>query len=162
MLKMVGTVCIDAPNERVWSVLSDVKNISDWSEAVVSARVSSNAQRGIGTERVCELKNGITINERWIDWEEGRSFTYEGFNLPMVKSALNKWSIEESNGKTLLKTESRLEFKGGLLGRMIEPAMRFMAARMGADAMAAFKYLVENGRPFKGKHSALPRAPMSC
>jgi hypothetical protein len=33
---------------------------------------------------------------------------------------------------------------------------------MGADALAAFKYLVENGKPYEGKHSSLPRVPVTC
>lgn len=162
MLKMVGTACIEAPVEKVWKVLADVKNISQWSEAVISAEISSPIRSGIGMERVCRLHNNITITERWIAWDEGHSFTYEGFNLPLVKSAKNTWSLHTENGKTLLQTHSEVVVKGGLLGRLLEPLMKIMANKMGGDALAAFKYLVEHGKPFEGKHSILPRVPINC
>lgn len=162
MLKMNGTACIEAAPEQVWQVLADVENISLWSEAVVSAEICSQTQTGVGLERVCRLQNGITITERWTEWEKGRSFTYEGFNLPLVKSAKNTWSLRGENGKTLLETQSEVVIKGGLLGRILEPLMKIMASKMGGDALAAFKYLVEHGEPFQGKHSILPRVPVNC
>jgi hypothetical protein len=33
---------------------------------------------------------------------------------------------------------------------------------MGARSLAAFKYLVENGRPFEGRHANIPLALVSC
>jgi len=162
MLKMTRTACIDETPDKVWAVLSDIKNIPDWSEAVLSASISSDIHKGVGSERVCELKNNITITERWVAWDEGKSFTYEGFNLPLVKSAKNTWSVTAENGKTLLKTEFEVVLKGGFMGRLLEPLMRFLSSRMGSDALAAFKYLAENGHAFKGKHTKLPRVSVTC
>ncbi len=162
MLKIIGTACIDASSQRTWDVLSDIENMPQWSESVLSATCEGKHKRGIGAQRTCLLKNNITIIERWVAWEEGRSFTYEGFNLPLVKSAKNTWSLVSENGKTLLKTESEVVFKGGIFGRLLEPLMRLMAIKMGSDALAAFKYLVENDQPFEGKHSMLPRVPIAC
>ena len=82
--------------------------------------------------------------------------------MPLVKSAKNTWSLREENGKTLLETHSEVVVKGGLLGRTLEPLMKLMANKMGGDALAAFKYLVENGEPFQGKHSILQRVPVNC
>lgn len=112
MLKITDTACIDASPDEVWEVLSDIENIPLWSELVLSASISSNTNKGIGTERVCTLKNNITITERWIAWDEGKSFTYEGYNLPMTLQAKNTWSVQEENGKTLLKTEAEVILKG--------------------------------------------------
>lgn len=133
-----------------------------WSESVLSAKCTGALKRGIGAERTCNLKNNITIVERWVSWNEGSSFTYEGFNLPLVKSAKNTWSLISENGKTLLITESEVVLKYGIFGRVLEPLMRIMATKMGSDALAAFKYLVENEQPFEGKHSLLPRVPIAC
>ena len=162
MLKMTGTACINASPEATWKILSDVESISQWSEPVLTAICTTDRKRGVGTERQCQLRNNLTVVERWVDWQEGESYTYEGFNLPLVKSARNTWSIRNENGKTLLKTESEVILKGGVFGRLLEPLMKLVANRMGADAMAAFAYLVENGRPYAGKHADLPRAPMIC
>ncbi len=50
----------------------------------------------------------------------------------------------------------------GTLGRMLEPLMGFAMRPMAPNSLAAFKCLVENGRPYEGKHSTPPRAPVSC
>lgn len=162
MLKMKGTACIEASVQRTWEALSDLEKISDWSEVILSSTCNGDQKRGVGAERVCSLKNNVTIIERVLEWNEGESFTYEGFNLPLVNRAKNTWSVKEVNGKTLLTTESELVLKGGVLGRILEPIMFFMAKKMGADSIAALKYLVENGAPYTGRHSVLPRAAVSC
>ncbi len=66
------------------------------------------------------------------------------------------------NGQTLLTSQAEIVLKGGIFGKLLEPLMYQMSKRMGANALAAFKYLVENGKPYKGKHSSLPRVPIAC
>lgn len=162
MLKIKQTACIDASVTTTWNYLSDLENISLWSEPVLSSQCNGTLNKGVGAERVCYLKNNITITERWLDWQEGKSFTYEGFNLPLVKSAKNTWSIKTQNGKTLLTTEATVVLKGGIFAKILEPLMLMMSKKMGSDALSAFKYLVENGKPFEGKHASLPRVPTIC
>jgi hypothetical protein len=162
MLKIIVTACIDKSSEDVWKYLSDLENISLWSEPVLSAECTGEFKRGIGAERICQLSNNIIIFERWNSWDEGKSFSYEGYNLPLVKSANNTWSLTSENGKTLLKSESELVIKGGFLGRLFEPIMKYIAVKMGNNSLAAFKYLVEKNEPFQGKHSKLPRIESLC
>ncbi len=162
MLKMCMSACIDAPVQKTWSVLADIENIPLWAESVLSAQCTGRINRGVGAERVCKLKGGIEIRETWVDWQEGQSFTYIGYNLPIVKSAKNRWSVMEDNGKSRLTSESEAVFKGGIFGVFLERLMRIVTAKMAADSLAAFKYLVENGKPFKGKHSLLPRVSPIC
>ena len=162
MLKMKISACIETSPDKTWSVLSDIENISDWAEPVLSATSTGPVKNGIGAERFCELKGGITIREKWVEWEEGNYFTYIGYGLPLVKSAKNKWSVQSSNEKTVLVSESEVELKGGMWGRLLEPLMKIVSKRMASESLAAFKYLVENGCPYKGSFSSLPRVPLIC
>ena len=162
MLKMKGMICIEASKARCWEVLADIENIPQWSEAVITAKSVISGFAGVGAERVCELSNNITIKEKWIEWNEGESYTYVGFNLPLIKFAQNTWSLIEKEGKTYLTTESQVEFKGGVFGRILEPIMKMMSAKMGANALAALKYLIETGEAYEGKHSQLPRPLAIC
>ena len=123
---------------------------------------SGEVSAGVGTERTCALNNKVTITERWVTWDEGNSYTYEGFNIPLVNSAKNKWSVKTENGKSLLTTESEVTLKGGVFGIMLEPLMKLMSTKMSTNALAAFKYLVENSRSFEGKHSILSKFPIVC
>ena len=162
MIRLQGSVCVEASVETVWAVLSDIENVPLWVEPIVDAYCSSDTKRGIGTERTCRLKGNMTIKEKWILWEEGKSFAYIGYGLPLMKSAKNTWTLKNENGKTLLSSEAEIEFKGGILGKLLELVMRPMMRRLGAPTLAAFKYFVENGRPFEGKHSSLPSAAVTC
>lgn len=162
MLKITSTACIDAPVEKAWAVLSDLEKISDWSEEILSASCNGLIKKGLGAERDCLLKNNITIRERVTLWDEGNVFSYEGENIPLVKTAKNTWSVKSENGKTLLLTESEIVMKGGIFGRLLDPLMYVIAVKMSGKTLAAFKYLVENGRPYEGKYSRLPRVSSIC
>lgn len=162
MIKLTMSVCIDADKGKVWKMLSQIEKITLWVEPIISAYCEGEINKGIGTVRVCNLKNNISIKEKWTKWDEGNSFTYEGYDIPMVKNAKNTWSVKSIKGKTLLTTESEVELKGGFLGKCLEPLMRFMSKKMGNESLAALRYLVENGKPYNGKISRLPEFPAIC
>jgi ligand-binding SRPBCC domain-containing protein len=162
MITLFASVCIDAPAEVVWAQLARLEDIQLWSEAVVHARCEGPITQGIGAERTCELVGNRTIQERWTVWDEGRSFTYEGFEIPMMRRASNRWSVVSQGKRSLLVSEAELELKGGPFGRLLEPILGPLMQRMAPGALASFKYLVEQGRPYAGKTSELPCVPARC
>lgn len=164
MIKLVNCVGIDASAEAVWKALSDLENVTLWAEPIVTAHCSGDTKRGVGVTRVCTLKGNMTIREKWIAWDEGSSFTYVGYGLPLIKSAKNTWSFRGSSdgSQTLVMSEAEIEFKGRALGKFLEFAMGSAMRRLGPRTLAAFKYWVEKGRPFEGKHSSLPIITVAC
>ena len=162
MIKLFASVCIEAPAEVVWAQLAKLEDIQLWSEAVVHARCDGAISQGVGAERTCELVGNLTIRERWTAWDEGRSFQYEGFGIPMMRRASNRWSVVSQGAGSLLISEAELELKGGLFGRLLELMLGPLMRRMAPGALANFKYLVEEGRPYNGKASELPRMPARC
>lgn len=162
MFTLKVTACIDATPETTWNVLSDLENISLWSQPVTLSKCNGDNKQGVGAERICHLGKRVVITERWTSWIEGESYTYEGFNLPLVKSAKNTWSVKAENGKTLLTSESEIVVKGGIFGKLLEPLMLLVSNKMSSDALCAFKFLVENGKPYTGKHSSLPSVSPVC
>jgi hypothetical protein len=163
MIKLSTSVCINAPASVVWERLAALEDIQLWSEPVLRATCDGPVARGVGAERTCELAGKLTIKERWIAWDEGRAFKYEGFGIPFVKRASNVWSVHPDGAQqALLVSEAEIELKGGLIGTLLEPAMLARMRRMGAQSLASFKYLVENGHPYKGHHADLPPAPTEC
>jgi hypothetical protein len=158
---LIGTVCIDASADVVWSWLARIEEIPLWSRGIISARSVPGRERGIGAERVCQLTGGITLTERWLAWEEGVSFSYEGHGLPGVRVARNTWTVEPRGTQTILRSEAHVEFKGRLLGRLLRPVARRQAFRLGRQAFGAFKYLVETGKAPTDLSVRLP-APVAC
>ena len=121
MITVAMSVCIDAPASEVWAQLARLEDIRFWSEAVVDARCEGVASRGVGAERTCDLRGGITVHERWVAWDEGRSFTYEGFGVPGVAQARNYWSVRPEGAQTVLTSEADVELKGARTTRLLEP-----------------------------------------
>lgn len=162
MITLSGSVCIEAPTHEVWARLARLEDIQLWSEAVVEARCDGVVSHGVGAERTCDLVGGFTIMERWLVWEEGRSFTYEGVGIPLVARARNEWAVHAEGERTLLTSRAEVILKGGLLGKLLEPIVAYQFNRIGPRTLAAFKYLVEHGEPPPGKHARLPRVPVGC
>jgi len=162
MIKLVASVCIEAPARIVWARLAQLEDIQLWSEAVLHASCEGAIAQGVGAERTCALAGNLTIKEHWVAWDEGRSFTYEGFGIPMMKRATNRWSVVPQGDKALLTSEATLEIRGGVVGRLLEPLLGPMLRRTAPQALAAFKYFVEHGRPYPGKAAELPRAAVIC
>jgi len=162
VIKLFASVCIEAPAPTVWAQLAKLEDIQLWSEAVLQARCEGAISQGVGAERTCELAGNRIIKERWVAWEEGRSFTYEGFGIPLMKRAVNRWSVMAHGEQSLLMSEAELEIKGGMFAKFLEPILGPLMRRMAPNALAGFKYLVEHGHPYDGKASELPRAPATC
>src|SRR5689334_5691164 len=107
MMKITMSVCIDAPAERVWSVLGDFGSIHLWVDAIQHS-YCPGAVRGVGATRVCELKGG-TVHERVVEWDEGRSFRYCAESAPFLRNAANRWSIESRGEQTLVISSSEAQ-----------------------------------------------------
>jgi hypothetical protein len=133
-----------------------------WSEQVLRARCDGAISRGIGAERTCDLVGNLTITERWLAWDEGRSFTYEGSGIGVMKRAVNCWSLIPQGERTLLTSEAEVEFAGGIFAPVLALALAPLLRRMAPNALAGFKYLVEHGEPYSGKAAKLPRPPVAC
>jgi hypothetical protein len=55
MIKLVASVCIEAPVASVWARLATLEDIQLWSEPVLHARCEGAVTQGVGAERTCEL-----------------------------------------------------------------------------------------------------------
>lgn len=91
-IRLLASVCIDAPAERVWARLSRLEDIRLWSEAVLDAHCDGALSQGVGAERTCDLGGGITIHERWLAAfkylvEHGEPSAVKHAKLPRVATA---------------------------------------------------------------------------
>jgi Polyketide cyclase / dehydrase and lipid transport len=146
----------------VWAALARLEAIELWSEPVLSARCTPGRDRGVGAVRVCRLRGGLELVERWVSWDEGRSFTYEGTGIPLVASARNTWTVLPIGTQTVLTSEATVTVKGGRMGRLLEPLLGWQSRRLGRHALAAFKHLVETGSGPTVSHRRLPRPMPVC
>ena len=162
MIKLSTSACIEASTDTVWALLANLENIHAWVEPIISSHCTGEKSRGIGATRVCNLSGGISVTEEWTAWDEGRSFEYIASGMPLVKRATNRWVLHPHGNQTLVVSHAEITLKGGALAKLLEPAMRRAIKTMGPRSLAAFKYLVEHGVPYQGKHNELALAPVAC
>jgi hypothetical protein len=162
MTRHRASVCIDAPATVVWDHLARLEEIEVWSEAVIAAECPADRSRGVGAERVCRLAGGVTIRERWLEWDEGAGFVYEGVGIPLVASARNRWVLQPHGHQTLLVSEAEVRLNGRLLGHLLSPLVSFQIRRVATRTLAAFAYLVEHGEAPPVKHARLPLPAAVC
>jgi hypothetical protein len=162
MIEISASACIDAVAPDVWDALARLEDIRLWSEAVLDARCEGAVSRGVGATRACDLRGGVKITERWVAWDEGRSFTYEGSGIPLVAYASNEWTVHPAGEQSLLVSRATVELKRGRLGRLLEPLVRRKIQNVAARTLAAFAYLVEHGEAPTVRHTRLPRPATAC
>ena len=162
MIKISGSVCIDAPVSKVWTVLSELESIDVWVDTIERSYCVGEHTRGVDAIRVCQLKSDVTIKETIVAWEEGESFGYAAEGVPLMKRATNFWKVEEHGSQTLVTTSSELELKGGMFGRLFESVLAPIMKRLAPKSLAALKYLVENGKPYPRNTRELLPVTASC
>ena len=86
---------IDAPVETVWSKISNLTDIQNWSATVNEAHYHTDVQRGLGAGRTCDVKGFGTLVENVLEWKENESFRLSLEGLPaFVKDASGGWRLE--------------------------------------------------------------------
>lgn len=155
MHRMSVSACIDAPAAVVWAHLSRLDQIHVWTDLIHSSHLTGACASGVGAERVCDLGHGRSNHERVIAWEEGRSFTYESTDAPMMRLARNTWSVTPMGHRALVTSEAEIEFRGGWIGNLLGRLLLPLVFRLLPNPLVKFKFWVENGRPFEGKASRL-------
>jgi carbon monoxide dehydrogenase subunit G len=162
MIKISGSVCIDAPVSSVWTVLSELESIHVWADPIERSYCVGEHTRGVDAVRVCQLRGNVTVKETIVAWEEGKSFGYVAEGVPLMKRATNFWRVEERGAQTLVTASSELELKGGVFGRLLEPVLVPIVKRMVPNSLPGLKYLVENGKPYTGSTRKLLPVAASC
>lgn len=162
MFRMTKSACVEAPASVVWAHLSRLDQIHLWIDVIHHSYMASEAACGVGAERVCELGGQRAVRERIVAWDEGCSFTYESTDAPMMTRARNTWSVRAEGDRTLVTTEAEMEFRGGWFGLVIGHILVPLLALALPNPIVKLKFWVENGRPFTGKASALPRPVATC
>jgi hypothetical protein len=164
MIRMHSTACIEAPASRVWECLTLLEEIPRWSAPVLSATCPAGRNSGVGATRVCTLRGNLQIRELWSEWSnEQWCFKYEAEGIPLVKRAANRWSVRPHGpAQSLLVSEAEIELRGGIVARLLEPAMGKYMHVMSQQSLAALKYLVETGQEYRGDYAGLPIPKAAC
>jgi uncharacterized membrane protein len=120
MTKLNHKIKIDAPLEKVWSVLANLEEVASYNRAVKSARYISENRTGIGSSRQCEMDKGH-VKERVTNVDERKSISMELFESDWPLKFM-RWTTEvddSSNGTTIMRQVTEYEPGMGILGKIM-------------------------------------------
>ena len=145
-MQVQSIIEIDAPVEFVWSKISNLADIQNWTVTVNKSHYHTNAQRGLGAGRTCEVKGFGTLVENVLEWKENESFRLSLEGLPaFVKEASGGWQLESlGTNRTRATTTIEMQTRYWPIGVLIEKLM--LGPKMGKTVKGVqqeFKAYVE-------------------
>jgi hypothetical protein len=111
---------------RAWDLMSDFGAIDAFNPTLKESHLlEGSCDIGLGVERQCTLKDGRNyIQERVVDWQEGRSYRIEVFGGTMpLDDILTELAVETLGTGTVLRMTMQYRPRWGLLGRLVEPVL---------------------------------------
>ena len=112
--------------EALWDVIADFANIADWNSGVKASRSTSSEPIGVGATRHCELSPAGALDERILEWNEGRSLkvAVDKASKAPIRSVTADFSITPEGDHVRLGVDYEFEPKGGVAGKVAVPALK--------------------------------------
>ena len=138
---------IDAPPDKVWSVLADLGSIYKWNPGVAKSHTTSELTQGEGATRHCDLDDKNYLEERAFDWREGESFKIDVFESSMpLESNIVSFQIAPAGDATRVSVTADYKLKFGPIGALMDVLFgKRMLQRGFDDMMAGLKHHIETG-----------------
>lgn len=131
MTTVKATRTINASSSKIWTVLSDFSNVQVFHPLVEHVDQLSEADRGLGAKRRCNMYNGSSAVEEIIEWKEGQSATIAVTDAPMP--VLNATATMRVNKVDSHHSEVYMEMsytpKWGIFGKIFDILMLRMGMR---------------------------------
>ena len=118
-----ANIKINAPQEQVWEVLSDLGSIYKWNPGVSHSYSTSDSGGGEGATRHCDIKTPLKgyLEERAFDWREGEGFKIDIYdtNFPLKRNVV-QFSLRADGGNTIVEVSPEYQLKFGPLGALMD------------------------------------------
>lgn len=135
--------------ERMWEILSQYGDVSAFHAGVQESHKveGSDNKASLGCERVCNIVDmglAITLNERIIEYDEGKSYQYEVYewkNFPIQKMLFGFTIVGTDATHTTLAIDIEYKAKPAFLTPLMAGKMR----RLATDVLLGYKHFTETG-----------------
>lgn len=153
MTVLENSIRIDAPLDRVWSVLASLDALDRYDPGIKKSEVVSPSKEGLGSARRCDLTPGGWFKERVVAFEPNESLAFELFECTLpVRRLRHSYTLTNDDGATLVQQRMEYELKFGPLGRLMDAMMVRKKWEAGVKGFfAGLKHYVETGRCPPGK-----------
>lgn len=121
MATLKHEVRINAPVEKIWSILSDLEQVGNYNPLVTSVKYITDNKTGIGSSRECTFKPKGGAKERVTALNHMKSISMEMYESDWPLRYM-KWTntLDERNGQTIIATTTDFKMKFGIFGSIME------------------------------------------
>jgi ligand-binding SRPBCC domain-containing protein len=124
MTVLENSIRIDAPPEKVWSVLASLDALAKYDPGVTKSEIVSPAREGPGAARRCDLAPGGWFKERVADWRPHEALSFELYECTLpVRRLHHSYTLVAEGGATVVRQRMEYELKFGLLGKLLDALM---------------------------------------
>ena len=124
MTVLENSIRIDAPPEKVWSVLASLDVLDRYDPGVTKSEILTPLREGPGSARRCELKPGGWFKERVADWRPNESLSFELFECTLpVRRLRHSYTLTSDGAATIVRQRMEYELKFGPLGKLMDALM---------------------------------------
>jgi mxaD protein len=103
-LKVVETVTINAPVDKVWAAVKDFDSLDKWHPAIAKDEIVSGTNNKPGAVRALSIKDGPVIKEKLLSFSDAtHSFTYKFVETPFpIKDYVSTLHVKANKDGTSL------------------------------------------------------------
>ncbi|HEX2790035.1 MAG TPA: SRPBCC family protein [Steroidobacteraceae bacterium] len=113
-LKVVETITINAPADKVWATVKDFDSLDKWHPAIAKDEIVMGTNNKPGAVRALSIKDGPVIKEKLLSFSNAtHSFTYKFVDTPFpIKDYVSTLHVKANkDGTTLVRWSSTFKRK---------------------------------------------------
>ena len=148
MTVLDNSIRIDAPPEKVWSVLASLDALDRYDPGVTKSEIVTPVREGPGSARRCDLKPGGWFKEKVADWKPNESLSFELYECTLpVRRLTHSYTLTPDGSGTVVRQRMEYELKFGPVGKLMDAVMVRKKWDAGIKGFfAGLKHYVETGR----------------
>jgi ligand-binding SRPBCC domain-containing protein len=121
MTVLENRIRIEAPPEKVWSVLASLDALAEYDPGVAKSAIVSEAKQGPGAARRCDLAPGGWFEERVASWRPNEALSFELYECTLpLRSLRHSYTLVPDGGGTLVSQRMEYRLKFGPLGKLLD------------------------------------------
>lgn len=153
MTVLENSIHIDAPPEKVWSVLASLDALERYDPGVRKSKIVTALREGPGSARRCDLAPGGWLQEKVADWRPNESLAFELFECTLpVRRLKHSYTLTAEGSGTTVHQRMEYELKLGPIGRLMDATIVRKKWDAGIKGFfAGLKHYVETGQRPPGK-----------
>jgi ribosome-associated toxin RatA of RatAB toxin-antitoxin module len=125
MGNIVNEISINAPIEKIWSILTDLALLDQYDPTVKKSTLISNDRTGLGAKRRVTMFDGKNwFEEKVTVFEINKALTYQLTDCSFpIKGLKHSYSFEKTGNEIKVRQVMEYTVKFGLLGKVLDSLM---------------------------------------